>query len=389
MVKPKVIITGGGTAGHTNPGIAVAEALVAGGLAAQDIHFVGGNRGNEAQLVPDAGFTISLLPGRGIQRKLTLENVGSVAALLVGLVKGFGVIVRQRPNVVLCLGGYAAFAASMAAVVLRVPLVISEQNARASAVNRLMSKWARSCALPFPDTDLPRGVLTGNPSRAAVIDSVRRSDRDAARTALGIPHDRVMIAVWAGSLGSTRINNAVRELAVRWSDRSDVAIHHVIGRRDWQEFRQLPEEVAHGALVYNTIEYEDRMPQVLVGADVAITRSGASTVAELSVAGLPSILVPLPGAPRDHQRANTAELVDGGGGVLVLDRDLTADRLESELTPLLDDRTRIAAMGEAAQSVARPDAAHRVAELLSSIGEFTLSTTTPMPGDSESGKAGL
>lgn len=371
----RIVITGGGTAGHTNPGIAVAEALVEQGVAHEDIVFVGGQRGNEKTLVPNAGFAIELLPGRGIERRLSPAAIGAVFALVAGLGKGFWFMVRHRPRVVLCLGGYAAFAVSMAAVVLRVPIVITEQNARSSAVNRLMGRWAKVCALPFPDTDLPNGVLTGNPSLAAVVDAVSSADRATAREELGLQTetadaDRVVLGVWSGSLGATKVNETVRELAIRWADRNDVAIRHVVGRRDWPSYAQTPPEVSGGKLVYQLVEYEDRMPLVLIASDIALCRAGASTIAELSIAGLPSVLVPLPTAPRDHQRANAQELVDAGGAIVVDNADLTVDRLEAELAPLVADTERRAAMSAAAASVARPDAAQWVAEIVIETGRI-------------------
>jgi undecaprenyldiphospho-muramoylpentapeptide beta-N-acetylglucosaminyltransferase len=364
----RIVITGGGTAGHTNPGIAVAEALVALGLDPSEVHFVGGRRGNESTLVPAAGFSIDLLPGRGIQRRLSPASLGAVLALVAGFVKGFWHVLRHRPRAVLCLGGYAAAAVSLAAVVLRVPVVVTEQNARSSAVNRLVGRWARACALPFPDTDLPNGVLTGNPSLAAVVEAVTGGDRDRARRDLDLPADRVVVAVWSGSLGATRVNEAVRALAERWAGRDDVAIRHVIGRRDWSRFATPPEAVTGGGLVYQLVEYENRIPDLLVAADVAVCRAGASTVAELAIAGLPSILVPLPGAPRDHQRANTRELVTAGGAVVVDDAQLDADRLEVALEPLVANAESRRKMADAARSVARPDAARRVAEMVLEAG---------------------
>lgn len=360
----RIVITGGGTAGHTNPGIAVAEALVAAGVARGDVHFVGGRRGNEGALVADAGFTIDLLPGRGIPRRVGLDALKAGFELVAGLVTGFGSVLRRRPRAVLCLGGYAAFAVSAAAVVLRVPLVVTEQNARASAVNRLMGRCARSCALPFPDTDLPNGFLTGNPSLAAVVAAVAAAERNEARRRLGLPLDRTVVAVWSGSLGATSVNDAARNLAERWADRSDIAIHHVVGRRDWARFSQPPETVERGQLAYQLVEYETRMPDLLVAADLAVCRSGASTVAELAIAGLPAILVPLPNAPRDHQRANTAELVTAGGAVVIDDGRLDGEALDEALGRLVDDPVTLAAMATAAGSVGRPDAADRVADLV-------------------------
>lgn len=376
-LRPSVIITGGGTAGHTNPGIAVAEALVAAGLSPSEVHFVGGKRGNEAELVPAAGFTIDLLAGRGIPRKIGLDAIRSGFSLVLGLVQGFVHMVRNRPKVVLSLGGYAAFATSAAAVILRVPLVVTEQNARASAVNRLMGRWAKKCALPFPDTDLPNGVLTGNPSLAAVVSAVEGAERVRARLELGLPTDRLVVAIWSGSLGATSVNNAARGLATRWADRDDIAIRHIVGRRDWERFKEAPPEVTAGELIYQTIEYETQMPLVLVAADVAVTRAGASTVAELAIAGLPSVLVPLPHAPRDHQRANTAEVVAAGGAFAVEDSTLGPSVLEAELNKILADRATLEAMSKASSSVARPDAAARVAELVLASGGITPGASGP------------
>lgn len=370
MTKPKVIITGGGTAGHTNPGIAIGQALVAQGLATSDIHFVGGVRGNEETLVTEAGFSIDLLPGRGLQRKLSVQNLRSIRDLMTGLVQGFGLLIRRRPKAVVCLGGYAAFAVSAAAIVLRVPLVISEQNSRASVVNRVMGKMAAVSALPFPDTDLPKGVLTGNPIRPDVLDAVSSTDRSEARASFGVEPNRTMIAVWAGSLGATKINNVVRELAENWSDREDIALYHVVGKRDWHMFGEVPDSIAEGKLYYKTVEYENNMAALLAGADIAVCRSGASTVSELAVAGLPSVLVPLPNAPRDHQTANTDELIRVGGAVLLPNDVLNVQTLGAELRDLVQDWERRAKMAEAAKSVGRPSAAADVARLVLEAGKI-------------------
>lgn len=363
-----IVITGGGTAGHTNPGIAVAQALVEAGVDRDRIHFIGGERGNEATLVADAGFSIDLLPGRGLRRSLApdavAQNAQSVLALLRGIGLAFGIVRRRKPDVIMCLGGYAAFAATLAGVVTRRPVVISEQNARASAVNRVFGRFATASALPYPDTDLPKGVLTGNPIRSSMVEAVTRYDRASARAELGLDGDRTVLGVWAGSLGATRINRATVELARSWRDRSDIAIHHVVGTRDWDDFESVATELADDAIDYRAVAYENRMPALQAAADLAICRCGASTTAELAVAGLPAVLVPLPIAPRDHQRANARELVEAGGAILVGDAELDAARLEAELTPLLADPERLETMSSAAASVARPAAAADVATLI-------------------------
>lgn len=363
-----VVITGGGTAGHTNPGIAVALALVDAGTSRSDIHFVGGVRGNEGELVPKAGFTIDLLDGRGILRSVSpasiRQNASSSLALAKSLGRAFTILRKRKPDVVMCLGGYAAFATSLAALVLRIPLVVSEQNARASAVNRLFGRFAKACALPYPSTDLPGGEVTGNPILPSVVAAISETDKESARSQLGIEPTGTVVAVWAGSLGARSINRATSELAELWQGRTDTTIYHVVGRRDWNMYKDNLLAVSDQGLSYKLVEYESRMALLLKAADVAVCRGGASTAAELAAAGLPSILVPLPGAPRDHQRANGVELVEAGGAVHLADDEVTSERLEQELARLLSDSSTLPDMADAARSVGRPNAAHAVAAIL-------------------------
>lgn len=359
----RVLIAGGGTAGHTNPGIAVAEALVESGLDPTDIGFVGSTRGNESTLVPAAGFTLDTLPGRGIPRSVSVAALKSIGELLRGQIQARSLLKERQPEVLLCLGGFAAFAPSVAARSLGIPVVVTEQNARASAVNRIVGRFARSCALPFPPTDLPRGVLTGNPIRAAVAHALSDQSparRSAARAKLGIDDDdTTLLAVWAGSLGAGSINTAVRELATQWANRTDVVIYHVVGRRNPDALSPLDPPSAN----YRTIAYEDDMPTLLAAADLALTRGGASTVAELSVAGLPVAIVPLPTAPRQHQLANANELKGVGRAIVLDDASLSAEYLQTHLQPLLD-RELQAEMRGAVPTVDHARAAHEVAQLV-------------------------
>jgi UDP-N-acetylglucosamine--N-acetylmuramyl-(pentapeptide) pyrophosphoryl-undecaprenol N-acetylglucosamine transferase len=356
------LVAGGGTAGHVLPGLAVASALVDRGHDRSSIHFVGSERGLERTLVPDAGFGVTLLPGRGIQRRLTLENIAAAWGLLRAVAKGVGIVRRRRPKVVLVLGGYASIACTIGAVIWRVPIVVMEQNARAGAANRLAGRFAKACAVPFIETDLPRSVVTGNPVRAEVLAINRERDRVAARASLGVTGDRTFIAVVTGSLGSRKVNEAVFAAVPKWSTRTDLSIRHVIGSRDWESVQDsLPEG---DGLEYLAVRYEDHMDTVLAAADLLIGRAGGTTVAELAEVGVAGVLVPLPNAPRDHQTANAAALVRAGAAVLIPDADLDGDRLVAEVQPLLDDPSKLERMGTAAHTLAQPDAADAVAELV-------------------------
>lgn len=361
------IICGGGTAGHVLPAIAIGRALVDRGHPATSIHFVGARHGMEGRLIPAAGFAVTLLPGRGVQRRLTAGNVGAVAGMAVAAVKGLALVARRRPSVIVSVGGYASVPGVLASMVLRVPLVVAEQNAVPGAANRLAGRVARAAAVSFPGTQLPRAVLTGNPVREEVL-AIDRSPvgRSAARQALGVPADATVVVATGGSLGALTINRAVLELVQLWRQRSGVAVYHIVGARDWEMIAAAHPEPPEGGLWYRQVRYEDRMEVVYAAADIALCRAGASTVAELAAIGLPSVLVPLPGAPNDHQTANARALVDAGAARMVSDRDATGERLAVELDELMDASTR-AQMTKSAAAVAHRDAAAEVARLIERV----------------------
>ena len=375
MTAPtRVLVAGGGTAGHLVPGLAVAAALVERGQDPAGIHFVGSDRGVEAEMVPAAGFGLDELPGRGLPRKPGMAQLRAAVALLRGTWRGIGIVRARRPAVVISLGGHAAFACAFGAVLARVPLVLVEQNVRAGAVNRLLSRFSRAAAVSFPGTDLPRATVTGNPLGADLVaeaEARRGPDgpgvRDRARGEMGLPLDRTVVLVTTGSLGSTRVNTAVRALADRWRDRSDVAVRHVSGRRDHAALAADPPDLPAAGLVYDLVPYEHRMPVALAAADVAVTRAGAGTCTELAAFGVPAIMVPLPIATRDHQAANAGVLAGAGAAVVVPDDDLDVDRLETELTALVDDGPRREAMAASMAGQARLDAADRVAALVEEV----------------------
>jgi UDP-N-acetylglucosamine--N-acetylmuramyl-(pentapeptide) pyrophosphoryl-undecaprenol N-acetylglucosamine transferase len=365
------LVAGGGTAGHLQPALAIAEALVAAGHPRDTIEFVGSERGQDRATLDGRGFPSTLLPGRGIVRRVSpralVDNIGAVAGLGVALVRGLGVVRRTRPRVVVSVGGYASLPASVAAVVYRIPLVLVNVDAVPGAANRLFGRFARASAVGWEGNPLPRAVVTGTPVRVEIADVGRRpDDRRAARRRLGLPADRATVAVFGGSLGARRINGAVTGLAARWADRADRTIYHVVGRRDWDELGAAGDSAPADRLCLVRVPYEDRMDLLYTAADVVVCRAGAMTVAELAAAGVPSILVPLPGAPGDHQTANARVLERAGAAVLVRDEDCDAATLAVTLDTMLADPAGLDAMGRSARSLARRDAAAAGARLVES-----------------------
>jgi undecaprenyldiphospho-muramoylpentapeptide beta-N-acetylglucosaminyltransferase len=360
------LVAGGGTAGHLQPALAVAEALVDAGHPRGTIEFVGSSRGQDRTTLEGRGFPSTLLPGRGIVRSLSTEalaaNLRAVAGLALAVVGGFGVVLRARPRVVVSVGGYASLPASLAAVVFGVPLVLVNVDAVPGAANRVFGRFARASAVAWPGTPLPRAVVTGTPVRPEIA-AVRR-DADArreARAELGLPAGRATVVVFGGSLGARRINLAVDELADRWKDRDDLSVYHVVGRRDWVGPEPAGVDRSDGAepegLTLVRVPYQQRMAVLYAAADLVVCRAGAMTVAELATAGVPSVLVPLPGAPGDHQTANARVLADAHAGVLLPDGECDGATLTSLLDQLLGDPDRLEAMGRAAAALGRVDAA--------------------------------
>lgn len=350
------VVAGGGTAGHVTPGVAVARELVGRGHAPSALHFVGARRGVEVDLVPAAGFPLTLLPGRGIKRSLSPSNIGAIAGLAAAIVRAIVLVRRRRPRVVLATGGFASVPCVLAAVLWRVPIVVAEQNAVPGAANRLASRFAKACAVSFPGTDLPDAVVTGNPVRSEILAVAALTETVAASTSAR--HD---VLVFGGSLGALRINRTVLELVAQRPP--DAHVRHVIGKRDWAELVDEATAVGRSA-DYEPVEYEHDMAAALVAADLAVCRAGASTVAELAVTGTPAILIPLPGAPGDHQTANARGLEGVGAAVVLADADLDPSTLGEVITAILADDDRLDRMAKAARGFARPDAAARVADLV-------------------------
>ncbi len=364
--SPSLLIAGGGTAGHLMPGLAVANALTERGWPAEEIHFVGSTRGIDAQIVPGAGFGVTLLGGRGLTaRRMNLTNARAAASLAWATVRGVALVRRRRPAAVLSLGGYAALPATVGAVIWRVPLVIAEQNAVASATNRLLGRFARAAAVPVRGTGLHREVVTGNPVRQEVVEAAHEAAD--ARTRLGWPADATAVVVFGGSLGSRRINTAIWKALPSLQHRDDLFIYHVVGKRDWDERPPAPPPRPDGSRVrewYRAVPFDEHLPAALAAADLAICRAGASTVAELSVVGTPAVLVPLPIATNDHQRRNAEEMVAAGGARVVVDAEFDGDRMLAELDQMLRSRHRAAPERLHEATFGRHDSAQRVAELV-------------------------
>lgn len=351
------VLTGGGTGGHVYPALALARVLVARGHPPESIRFAGARRGLEARVVPEAGFAIDLLPGRGLRRRVSIENVRVLWEHAVAFVRALRLLRRFRPRAVVGFGGYASVPCVVAARTLRLPTVVHDQDAAPGLANRVAVRLGARAAISLPGTPLRGAVLVGNPVRPEIAGARR------------FPASPPLVAVFGGSLGAATLNDAALGLYDRWRARTDVAVHHVSGPRNYEDSaEQLRALRGPGdALAYTLVAYEDHMDALLARATVAVCRAGAGTVAELAATGLPAVLVPLPGSPSDHQTRNAQTLLRAGAGVLVPDAECDAARLEAELDALLAVPGRIDAMSGSARLLARPDATERLADLVEEV----------------------
>jgi UDP-N-acetylglucosamine--N-acetylmuramyl-(pentapeptide) pyrophosphoryl-undecaprenol N-acetylglucosamine transferase len=334
--------------------MAVADELRANGA---EVSFLGTRERIEADLVPAAGYEIDFLRVRGIDRgsrlRAALAGVEAVAAAGTAL----GVLWRRRPDVVMGGGGFVAGPAGLAAVLGRIPLVLTEADSHLGLANRLLAGRARRVCLAFPieGREGERYAVTGRPVPAAVLEA----DRDAARARFGIAAGARCLLVMGGSQGARSINEcAIAALAERRGRDFDVV--HVAGRRDFGALEQRLTAAPRNER-YTLLAYEPDLGDCLAACDLVLGRSGGS-IFELTAAGRPAVLVPYPHAAAGHQEGNAAWMVEAGAATAIRDDELDAERLATELGGLLHDDRRLAAMARASAALAMPDAARRIAD---------------------------
>ncbi|HXF73874.1 MAG TPA: undecaprenyldiphospho-muramoylpentapeptide beta-N-acetylglucosaminyltransferase [Actinomycetota bacterium] len=360
----RVLIAGGGTAGHVFPALALARRLRAEGA---EVRFAGTASGPEARLVPAEGFPFSPVQAGPLPREL------SIRAARAPLLAARGVRacrpLAEAADVVVGMGGFVSVPAVLAALVARRPVVLHEQNAVAGLANRTFARWAARIGLAFAEAaaSLPpraRPVVTGNPVREEIVGVRKRRDALAreARAALGLEEGRRTVVVFGGSQGARRIDEAAAGAARLLGDRGDLQLLVLTG----EAHRGLVEEAdgAGGRLLVRALPFLGRMELAYAVADLVVARAGASSVAEITVCGLPAILVPYPHATADHQEANARALERAGAAVVLRDVELTPRVLGARIAVLLDDPAALARMGERAAAWGRPDAAARLAELV-------------------------
>jgi UDP-N-acetylglucosamine:LPS N-acetylglucosamine transferase len=363
------VITGGGTAGHVLPALAIAEALVDAGHPAEEIHYVGAERGVETSLLAGSPFPHTFLDvvgvQRGVSRRDLANNVTMPPKLLRASRQAIALFRRLRPRVAVSVGGYASLPGVIAARRLGVPIVAVSYDRRPGRATTLTARFAAASAVAFPESELPRAVVTGAPVRRAVLAVDRARDRDDARRAVGLPADRFVVVVIGGSLGSGALNDAVGDYVDAHGDDAGLAVRHVVGARFLDA--AAPGRQDPAGVIHQIVGFDEHVEVAYAAADLVVGRGGASTVAEIAATGTPAILVPWAGAAEDHQTANVGWLADQGAAVLLPESELgrlraTIERLRADP----DERSRLAHAARAAGEV------HRSGALVELIGRIAL-----------------
>lgn len=354
----RVVLAGGGTGGHLYPALAVADRIREEG---GEAFFVGTRRGLGARVVPGRGYGIAFVRARGLGGGLKGLLLAAFDGAL-GLVQSLAVLARKRPDLVIGTGGYVCAPVVLAARLLGIPSVLMEQNAIAGKATKFLSRFARRVCLSFPGSEggLPadRVEVTGNPIRREIVER----DRAVARQRLGIAEGQACVLVTGASQGAASLNRAVLRALPGWRDRNWVVLH-LTGPNHLEEVQVRSGPLVEGGrLSYRPLGYLEDIAEAYAASDLVVCRAGATTLAEITARGLPSVLVPYPFAAERHQDHNARVLVERGAAQ-VLEDGAVEEALGGLVEELLRHPGDLRRMAEASAALGRPDAAQRVVEV--------------------------
>lgn len=359
----RVIMAGGGTGGHLYPGLALAEEMR--DRWGAEILFIGTNYGVEAKVLPATDYTFKRIWMRGLRRKLTPGNLLFPVRLLVSIGQSLWIMRRTRPHLVVGTGGYVSGPALIAARLLRVPAAIQEQNSYPGLVNRLLGKWVDQVHLTYESSKAyfknPENLyVSGNPVRV----QPGAVGQAAARRAFDLDESGFTLLVFGGSQGAHALNDV---LVAALQDLLRAPHLQILWATGTADFRGLQTRIKEFSQRVHVRPYIEDMPAAYAAADLVLCRAGASTLAEITACGLPAILVPYPHAAANHQTFNARVLEAEGAARVILERDLTPERLTETVLGLLRQPEERTAMRAAARRIARPDAARIIVDHLEAL----------------------
>ena len=346
----RFLLAGGGTGGHVNPLLALAQLLRAEN---HEVFALGTKEGLESRLVPERGFELFTVPRLPFPRRFSASALLFPFRLLNAVLKAASYLREHKIDAVVGFGGYASPPAYIAAFLTRRPFVVHEANAIAGFANRLGAKLGGEVAIAFSNANL-RGTLTGMPLRQEIVESVAGYDKGQARVELGLDPILPTLLVTGGSLGAKRINETIID-SLESLRAAGIQVLHIVGDR-----ANLPEVQEPG---YVRMNYCSRMDAAIAASNLAVSRAGASTVSEFAAAGLPAIYIPYP-VGNGEQRLNAVSVIEAGGAQLVMDEDFSSDFVAERVIPILSHAATLKKMSEASRSVGIPGATQLLKDLV-------------------------
>lgn len=359
----RIVLTGGGTGGHIYPAIAIARQCEQEEDKSQFL-YIGGQRGLESKLIPQENIPFQSIDITGFRRKLSLDNVKTVLRFLKGVKTSKRLLSKFKPDIVVGTGGYVCGPVVYAAAKLGIPTIIHEQNAIPGLTNAFLSRYASTVAVSFSNskTSFPKAkhvIYTGNP-RATIVHS---ASRDRGFATLGIPMDSSVVLIVGGSRGAKAINEAMIQMAPLLDTLKYIHFVYVTGETYFDITREeIRRELGSMPNHLHVLPYVHNMPEVLAATSLIVNRAGASFLAEINSLGIPSILIPSPNVTNNHQEANARQLEKVGAAQMIMEKELTGDRLFQTIESIMGDLDVHRAMSESSRMLGKPDSANLIVE---------------------------
>lgn len=364
----RVLFAGGGTGGHINPAISIADYAASKDDKFEAL-FVGTKSGLETKLVPKAGYNIEYIEIQGFDRKHLLRNFSTVKKLISSRRKCRKLIKQFKPDCIVCTGGYVSGPVTMASKATGVPSLIHEQNVYPGMTVKGSANYVTYLALSFEETinhikQKEKCVVTGNPIREEIL----KADYKASREKLGIKKPFVLI--FGGSLGADKINTTVVDMLDRIVKDNKIELLFGTGDRNYEKVMNAVKE--KGIKLSDDVKivsYIDNMSECMAAADIVVSRAGAITVSEIAALGKPSILIPSPNVVRNHQEQNAREFENKKAAELILEKDLSADALYNKIMSMVNGENKLKEMSKNLKSLAKTDALEKIYELMIKMSE--------------------
>lgn len=362
----KIVVSGGGTGGHIYPALALIREINKEGKNAEFL-YIGTEKGLESQLVPREKIPFQAIDITGFKRKLSLDNVKTIYRFVKGVQDSKAILKKFKPDIVIGTGGYVCGPVVYAAAKLGIPTIIHEQNSVPGLTNKFLSRYVDRVAICFEEAKqyfpVNKVVLTGNPRASEVLGQ----DGEKGRSSVGLKADQPAVLIFGGSRGARPINEAVLKSLAELGEKP-YQVLYVTGDVHYDKVMQEaelsgnPNNVIIRPFIHN-------MPEVLAGIDLTVSRAGATTLAELTSLGVPSILIPSPYVTNNHQEKNARALSDHGAAELLLESEMNSVKLIEKIDQILTQPKRLAEMKTAAQKLGIPDAAQRLFQVMKEISK--------------------